>query len=131
MVAVGKLRRQSLGPGAGVFTGRSPGLLVTQGRDGTRKRTGVGGSEGWGQGRLLPHRHVPAQNSREYKNSKFQYGLRAIAKNISQGRRTDMFYFQFSSVAQSCLTMRPHGLQRARPYPVHQQLPELTQTHVH
>ena len=37
---------------------------------------------------------------------------------------------QFSSVAQSCPTPRPHGLQHAR-LPVHPQLLELTQTHVH
>ena len=38
---------------------------------------------------------------------------------------------QFSSVqfAQSCLTLRPHGIQHTRP-PVHHQLPEFTQTHV-
>ena len=35
---------------------------------------------------------------------------------------------QVSSVAQSCLTLRPHGLLRL---PVHQQLLEFTQTHVH
>ena len=38
--------------------------------------------------------------------------------------------YQFSSVAQLCLTLRPHGLQHAR-FPVHHQLPELAQTHVH
>ena len=37
---------------------------------------------------------------------------------------------QFSSVAQSCATLQPHGLQHAR-VPVHHQLPEFTQTHVH
>ena len=36
----------------------------------------------------------------------------------------------FSSVTQSWPTLRPHGLQHAR-FPVHHQLPELTQTHVH
>ena len=33
-------------------------------------------------------------------------------------------------VAQSCLTLRPHGLQHAR-FPVHHHFLELTQTHVH
>ena len=41
---------------------------------------------------------------------------------------------QFSSVQFSCSVMsnslRPHGLQHARP-PIHHQLPEFTQTHVH
>ena len=37
---------------------------------------------------------------------------------------------QLSSVAQSCLTLQPHGLQKPRP-PVHHQLLEFTQTHVH
>ena len=35
-----------------------------------------------------------------------------------------------SSVAESCLTLNPHGLQQTM-LPVHHQLPELTQTHVH
>ena len=37
---------------------------------------------------------------------------------------------QFSSVVQSCPTLRPHELQQAG-LPVHHQLPEFTQTHVH
>ena len=37
---------------------------------------------------------------------------------------------QFSSVAQSCPTLRPHE-SRTPGLPVHHQLPELTQTHVH
>ena len=37
---------------------------------------------------------------------------------------------QFSSVTQLCLTLRPHGLQHAN-LPVHHQLLEFTQTHVH
>ena len=38
--------------------------------------------------------------------------------------------FQFSSVAQSCLTLQPHGLQHAR-LPCPSPLPELAQTQVH
>jgi len=38
---------------------------------------------------------------------------------------------QIRSVAQSCPTLRPHESQHARPPPVHHQLPEFTQTHVH
>ena len=34
------------------------------------------------------------------------------------------------SVAQLCLTLRPHELQHARP-PIHHQLLEFTQTYVH
>ena len=37
---------------------------------------------------------------------------------------------QFSSVAQSCLTLRPHELQHARP-PGHHQLQESAQSYVH
>ena len=37
---------------------------------------------------------------------------------------------QFSSVTQSCPTLRPHGLHHAKS-DVHHQLPEFTQTHVH
>ena len=40
-------------------------------------------------------------------------------------------YFQWiSSVAQSCATLQPHGLQHGRP-PHHHQFLEFTQTHVH
>ena len=38
-----------------------------------------------------------------------------------------VFEIQFSSVAQSCPTLRPHGLQHIKPH----KLPESTQTHVH
>ena len=42
------------------------------------------------------------------------------------------FYIQFSSIAQSCPTLRPHESQHARPpCPSPTQLPEFTQTHVH
>ena len=41
-----------------------------------------------------------------------------------------LFIVQFSSVSQSCPTLRPHESQHARP-PCPSQLPELTQTHVH
>ena len=43
--------------------------------------------------------------------------------------RTQLFS-QFSSVTQSCPTLRPHGPQHAR-LPCHHQLQELAQTHVH
>ena len=46
---------------------------------------------------------------------------------------TKQFYngFQFSSVAQSCPTLRD-PMNRSTPgLPVHHQLPEFTQTHVH
>ena len=39
-------------------------------------------------------------------------------------------YHQFSSVAQTCLTLRPHGPQQPG-LPVHHQLPELAQTRVY
>ena len=41
------------------------------------------------------------------------------------------WWYLFSSVAQSCLTLQPHGLQHSRLRPVHHQLPEPTQIHVH
>ena len=41
-----------------------------------------------------------------------------------------VFRVQLSSVAQSCSTLWPHGLQHTRT-PVHRQLLELAQTHVH
>lgn len=98
MVAVGKLCRRSLGLWAGVFTGQCPRLLVTQGRDGARKQTGVGGTKGWGQGQLTPHHHVPAQNSKQYKNSKFQHGLLGHCKEYfsRQKNRHVLFSVPFS-----------------------------------
>ena len=44
--------------------------------------------------------------------------------------RSKIHVNQFSSTAQSCLTLRPHGLQHASLL-VHHQLLEFTQTHVH
>ena len=38
---------------------------------------------------------------------------------------------QFSSVAQSCLTLLHPMNRRTRGFPVHHQLPEFTQTHAH
>ena len=44
---------------------------------------------------------------------------------------TNTFFLnQFSSVAQLCPTLRPHGLHHSRS-DVHHQLPEFTQAHVH
>ena len=40
-------------------------------------------------------------------------------------------YFQFSSVAQSCLTLCDPMNQSTPGLPVHHQLPEFTQTHIH
>ena len=41
------------------------------------------------------------------------------------------FHFQFSSVTQSCLTLCDYMNCSTLGLPVHHQLPELTQTHVH
>ena len=38
---------------------------------------------------------------------------------------------QFSSVSQSCLTLCDPMIRTTRAFPVHHQLPEFTQTHVH
>ena len=40
-------------------------------------------------------------------------------------------YYQLSSVAQSHPTLGPHGLCSMPGFPVHHQLPEPTQIHVH
>ena len=40
-------------------------------------------------------------------------------------------FLQFSSVAQSCLTLCDPMHCSTRGFPIHHQLPELTQTHVH
>ena len=45
--------------------------------------------------------------------------------------KIQLYSVQFSSVAQSCSTPRPHELQYARTPCWHHQLPEFTQTHVH
>ena len=49
----------------------------------------------------------------------------------NQGWELKLYSVQFSSVAQSCLTLR-RPMDCSMPgFPVHHQLPELTQTHVH
>ena len=46
------------------------------------------------------------------------------------GRKLDFQWIQFSSVVQSCPTLDP--MNRSTPgLPVHHQLPEFTQTHIH
>ena len=42
-----------------------------------------------------------------------------------------LFFFQFGSVAQLCLTLADPMDCSTPGFPVHHQLPELTQTHVH
>ena len=51
--------------------------------------------------------------------------------NKNMKKYSTLFIIQFSSVAQSCPTLCDH-LNRSTPgLPVHHQLPEFTQTHVH
>ena len=62
-----------------------------------------------------------------------QFHLRVADTSSKYGRikRTSMASVQFSSVSQSCLTLC-HPMNRSRPgLPVHHQLPEFAQTHVH
>ena len=55
----------------------------------------------------------------------------SAAQGLKSSKGELWFYInQFSSVAQSCPTLRPHESQHARP-PCPHQLPEFTQTHVH
>ena len=59
--------------------------------------------------------------------------LAKIKKDIGYGEAGPLMYYsvQFSSVAQSCLTLCD-PMNRSTPgLPVHHQLPEFTQTHVH
>ena len=52
--------------------------------------------------------------------------------NYIHGGKISPVSVQFSSVAQSCPTLCDPGLDRSTPgFPVHHQLPELAQTHVH
>ena len=53
--------------------------------------------------------------------------------NKSVSRELQLFYWkvQFSSVAQSCLTLSDRMDCNIPGYPVHHQLPKLTQSHVH
>ena len=51
--------------------------------------------------------------------------------SVMGNERTTLVSVQFSSVAQSCLTLCDHMDCSTPGFPVHHQLPELTQTHVH
>ena len=52
-------------------------------------------------------------------------------KAYNLGRGSNQFHVQFSSVAQSCLTLRDPMNHSTPALQVHHQLPEFTQTHVH
>ena len=73
---------------------------------------------------MLGVKHRLIQIKREEKEQKEQNNM-GIQKNNSSHSHT-----QFSSVAQLCPTLRPHE-PRTPGLPVHHQLPESTQTHVH
>ena len=51
--------------------------------------------------------------------------------NSSSNEYSVLISFQFSSVAQSCPTLCDHMNRSTTGLPVHHQLPEFTQTHVH
>ena len=53
-----------------------------------------------------------------------------LLQHLSKGPRTQ-HDFQFSSVTQSCLTLCDPVKRSTPGPPVHQQLPDFTQTHVH
>ena len=61
----------------------------------------------------------------------FKY-FKSVISDLSLGHLSIYFFFpQFSSVAQSCLTLC-NPMNRSTPgLPVHHHLPEFTQTHVH
>ena len=48
-----------------------------------------------------------------------------------QNQQVNIYYLQFSSVAQSCPTLCDPMNRSTWDFPVHDQLPEFTQTHVH
>ena len=53
------------------------------------------------------------------------------SQTLSKEKDTEQLTLQFSSVAQSCLTLYD-PMNRSTPgLPVHHQLPEFTQTHIH
>ena len=56
-----------------------------------------------------------------------QAGIKIVGRNINNLR----YAHQFSSVAQSCLTLCDPMNHSTPGLPVHHQLPESTQTHVH
>ena len=55
----------------------------------------------------------------------------ATVYGIAELHISEATLVQFSSVAQSCPTLRPHESRSTPGLPVHHQLPEFTQTHVH
>ena len=67
--------------------------------------------------------------------TKFYQSIKEIEKafdiDIRRGQSVPLLLFQFSSVTQSCATLCD-PMNRSTPgLPVHHQLPEFTQTHVH
>ena len=56
------------------------------------------------------------------------YNNHKLIINTSKYNKT---HVQFSSVAQSCLTLCDHMNHSTPGLPIHHQLPEFTQTHVH
>ena len=71
-------------------------------------------------------RHGPVCGSdNQLLNAKYRLKLKKV------GKTTRQFRYQFSSVAQLCLTQRGPMDCSMPVLPVHHQLPELTQTHVH
>ena len=59
------------------------------------------------------------------------YFIHERSPGLKQMTHQDISIIQFSSVAQSCLTLCDPMDCSVPGFPVHHQLPELTQTHVH
>ena len=77
----------------------------------------------------LNKNHMIISIDAEKASNKIQHPFVIKKKNLS--RKWAQRYYQFSAVAQSCLTLCD-PMNRSTPgLPVHHQLPEFTQTHVH
>ena len=67
-------------------------------------------------------------NSKDINSPQFIYSFNAVPVKIQQFCQTSV---QFSSVAQSCPTLRDLMNRSTSGLPVHHQLPEFTETHAH
>ena len=76
--------------------------------------------------------NFPEDEMFESKHSHIISSFNSKCPGLSQDFiHTKYYYFQFSSVTQSCLTLCDPMNHSMPGLPVHDQLPEFTQTHVH
>ena len=101
-----------------------PYLLEMRCSSTSQRSLGISQMEWGGKGRRL------SKGGRRYKRKEIS-GLNKVGESLSREKSEPRDLAQFSSVAQSCPTLCD-PMNRSTPgLPVHHQLPDFTQTHVH